>query len=252
MIEKPVVFISHIREEAIVARAFKEAIEQGFLGLAEVFVSSDENSVPLGQNWLDRVTSGLRTAKAMLIVCSPVSVTRPWINFEAGAAWTRNIDAIPLCHSGLRPVELPIPLSLLQGVSAADPEKIKGVFSTVATKLGSKVPVIATENIAETVRDFEHVYIEEMQAATELREVNRLWPELFGSMKSQLTISAAGVPEHKVTSVRPALEALQRKKFLQFAFGLTNMSIGGANSGAFGELNVRLDPRLQAIIRRSA
>ena len=73
MMEKPVVFISHIREEAVVARAFKEEIEQRFLGLTDVFVSSDEDSVPLGQNWLDRVTTGLRTAKAMLIVCSPVS-----------------------------------------------------------------------------------------------------------------------------------------------------------------------------------
>ena len=252
MLDKPVVFISHIREEAVVARAFKEAIEKGFLGLAEVFVSSDENSVPLGQNWLDRVTLGLRTAKAMLIVCSPVSVARPWINFEAGAAWTRNIDAIPLCHSGLRPVDLPIPLSLLQGVSAADPDKIRGVFATVANKLGSKIPEISTENISETVRDFEHSYIEEIQATAELREISRLWPELYSSMKSNLNISAAGVPEHKVTSVRPPLEALQRKKFLQFGFSLTDMSIGGANSGAFGEFKVSLEPRLQAIIRRSA
>lgn len=252
MMEKPVVFISHIREEAVVARAFKEEIEQRFLGLTDVFVSSDEDSVPLGQNWLDRVTTGLRTAKAMLIVCSPVSVARPWINFEAGAAWTRNIDAIPLCHSGLRPVDLPIPLSLLQGIAAADPEKIQGVFSTVAAKLGSKVPAIATEQIAETVRDFEHVYVEELQAATEIREINKLWPELLNALKSQLEFAEASVPEHKVTSVRPQLEALQRKQFLQFAFGLTNMNIGGANSGAFGEFKLHIDPRLQNIIRRSA
>lgn len=252
MIDKPVVFISHIREETVVAQAFKEAIERGFLGLADVFVSSDESSIPLGQNWLDRVTTGLRTARAMLIVCSPVSVARPWINFEAGAAWTRNIDAIPLCHSGLRPVDLPIPLSLLQGIEAADPDKIKGVFSTVAAKLGSTVPVIATEHISETVRDFEHEYIEELQAAAEIREINRLWPELFSTMILQSSIAAVGVPEHKVTSVRPQLEALQRKKFLQFAFGVTNMTIGGANSGAFGELKVHLDPRLQNILRRVA
>jgi hypothetical protein len=74
MPEKPLVFISHIAEEAEVAHLFKEAIETSFLNMVEVFVSSDNASVSIGSNWLDRITEGLRTCKAIFLLCSPASI----------------------------------------------------------------------------------------------------------------------------------------------------------------------------------
>lgn len=47
--DKKIVFISHITEEKELAVKTKELIEESFLGMIEVFVSSDEHSISLGQ-----------------------------------------------------------------------------------------------------------------------------------------------------------------------------------------------------------
>ena len=49
--EKPIVFISHITEEKEVALALKKLVESAFIGMMEVFVSSDPRSITLGQEW---------------------------------------------------------------------------------------------------------------------------------------------------------------------------------------------------------
>jgi hypothetical protein len=45
---KPLVFISHITEEKDIAGALKVLVESAFLGMIEVFVSSDPTSIRLG------------------------------------------------------------------------------------------------------------------------------------------------------------------------------------------------------------
>lgn len=82
---KPIVFISHIDDEKEIAGAFKTLIEKEFLGLIDVFVSSHARSIELGQRWLDEITKALKHCKIEFIICSPISIQRPWINFEAGA-----------------------------------------------------------------------------------------------------------------------------------------------------------------------
>ena len=50
MIAEPDIFISHISEEAEVAIALKELIEQHFPGPPKVFVSSDGESIKMGRD----------------------------------------------------------------------------------------------------------------------------------------------------------------------------------------------------------
>jgi TIR domain len=75
LITEPAIFISHISEEAEVATALKDVIEQHFPGPSKVFVSSDGESIKMGRDWLDKVFSALRTCEAQIVVCSPKSVT---------------------------------------------------------------------------------------------------------------------------------------------------------------------------------
>jgi hypothetical protein len=123
--------------------------------MVDVFVSSDAESIALGSNWFSEITWGLRTSKAMLVLCSPKSITRPWIHFETGAGCARDIEVIPICHSGLSPVELPLPLKFLQGFEAHDPENIIELFKLIARKLGSATPAVDANNFAGEVLDFE-------------------------------------------------------------------------------------------------
>jgi hypothetical protein len=79
-------FVSHVSEEADVAARIKAALSRDFLGLLDVFVSSDTESIAAGEEWLRSIEKALQESALLIVLCSPASVGRPWINFEAGAA----------------------------------------------------------------------------------------------------------------------------------------------------------------------
>ena len=155
---KPVVFISHIAPEKEVAIAFKELIEASFLGMIEIFVSSDEHSIQVGQRWLDDITNALEICSIEIILCSPQSIKRPWINFEAGAGWIRKIPVIPLCHSGMEPRELPLPLNLLQAAIANQVSSLNLVLPVLAQAVGSSTPRVDFADFFTRVTEFELRY----------------------------------------------------------------------------------------------
>lgn len=158
MTSKPLLFISHITEEKELALAFKELVESQFLGMLEVFVSSDENSIGMGQRWLDNITTALKSCAVEVILCSPQSIRRPWINFEAGAGWVREIPVIPLCHSGIEPSQLPMPLNLLQAAKAGEVSSLKLIFPVLANALGAKCPNADFSPFTDFVKEFETKY----------------------------------------------------------------------------------------------
>jgi hypothetical protein len=141
------VFISHISEEASSANRLKSALERDFLDLVDVFVSSDGESIEAGEMWLTSIETALSQSAMLLILCSPDSVTRPWINFEAGAAWMRQVPLVPICHAGLGPRDLPMPLSLRQGIVLTDPEGLRRLYSRIAGILQCRVPARSFEDL---------------------------------------------------------------------------------------------------------
>ncbi len=107
------IFISHIHEEAIAAEGLVRFLARFDL---EAFVSSDKWQIRLGERWFDRIMNELRAAKIVVLMLSPESVKRPWINFEAGWAWSQDKVTIPACFGGLEVGNMPRPYSDLQGV----------------------------------------------------------------------------------------------------------------------------------------
>jgi hypothetical protein len=247
---KPLIFISHITDEGELARQFKQVIEDSFLDMVEIFVSSDTGSIEYGSKWLDRITTALRQCEAMLVFCSPVSITRPWINFEAGAGWTRDISVVPLCHSGLRPVELPLPLNLLQGMEAHDPVKLQGMFELIATKVHCKPPKVDVITLGNNVAVFEKTYSIEVKAKPSLNIISRQWPELFAAMGKSKTVFTTSAEEWKVTMIRSALEELKRQKLIDYSYNFHSLVIGGDESGQYGELNMLISDDLYSILQR--
>ena len=109
------VFISFIHEEERIAKAvhrfLKKKLEKN------VFLSSDKWQVFAGELWLDRIRQELSSAKVVILLISHKSVLRPWVNFEAGAAWLTNKVVIPVCFADMSKEELPKPYSGIQAVS---------------------------------------------------------------------------------------------------------------------------------------
>lgn len=134
------VFISFIHEEIEWAECVQSFIRLMFGSTAEPFMSSDKFQVYAGEKWLDRIMAELQGAKVVLLMLSENSVQRPWVNFEAGAAWTRNVVTIPICFGGLQKDNLPKPYSSLQAIDLESSDDHEYLARSVAHHLGIPEP----------------------------------------------------------------------------------------------------------------
>ena len=212
---KPLVFISHITEEAEVAKALKGLIEPHFLGLLEVFVSSDGESIKMGQKWLDTVAAASKRCALQIVVCSPKSVTRPWVNFEAGAAWIRDVPVIPLCHSGMTPSQLPIPLSLLQAATLADVAGMNLVIPVLAQALSATTPKVDLTAFAERIRAFEERYTFWDECNAAFRVIAGAHPRIIPMLSSHSCLDM-NLPERNIIAIENVVPFLQSKELLRF------------------------------------
>jgi len=152
------IFISHISSETGLAQGLKQRLEKDFLGLPDIFVSSDQKTIQAGQKWLDEVDKALKEADLQIVLCSKESVGRPWVNFEAGAVWLRGIPVIPVCHTGMKPNDLPVPLSMLQGIAVSEPDGLRKLYDAIAAKLDINVPAVDFKAISAEFTMLEKKY----------------------------------------------------------------------------------------------
>lgn len=163
------IFLSHIHEERELAISLKTAIEDEFGGFVDVFVSSDGTSIPAGANFLKRIEDGLVECIAALYLISPISVKRNWVNFELGAVWVRSaiseraggndIPALPVCHSGITPGQMPAPLNNLNGITASQASSLEFGFASLQRAVGGKGKLRTDfDALASKVQAFEHQY----------------------------------------------------------------------------------------------
>jgi hypothetical protein len=129
------VFVSHVNEDRAVAGWLQDQLRADFLNEIDVFVSSEREG-HAGDHWLETIDDALHKCSVLLALCSPISIHRPWVNFELGAAWILKKRIVPVCHAGLTPEDLKIPLSLLQGITLTEPEDIERLYDTLARQLG--------------------------------------------------------------------------------------------------------------------
>jgi hypothetical protein len=152
------VFLSHITSESKLADLIKQYAQRDFIGLVEVFVSSDRTTIPVGSKWLEEITNALNKSELHIVLCSPESIRRPWINFEAGAAHVRNIPIVPICHSGLTPAQLPVPLSEYEGIVLSTEEGMKSFYRVIANALGSEIPTVDFGAYVQEISSLEITY----------------------------------------------------------------------------------------------
>ncbi len=229
--DKKIVFISHITEEKELAVKVKELIETSFLGMIEVFVSSDEHSISLGQKWLDNITKALKTCSIEIILCSHNSITRPWINFEAGAGWIRDIPVIPLCHSGLTPSKLPMPLNLLQAATANEVSSLKLLFPVLAQALGSKTPEVDYETFTKAVKELEKKYTFWTDVNKGFEILNSHHTQIISVLKTGKTIEI-DLTESDEKKLDSAIQLLKPHDLVDLKrLGTTKITTGGTFYG---------------------
>jgi len=150
------IFISHIIEEGQLAKVLKKWIESVFGINNEVFVSSDPDNIPAGSDWFDKISEALNTSKAFLVLCSPNSLLRPWINFETGCGYIKNVTIIPICHSGLTIDRLPLPISRFQALEINNKNFLPDLFKSLAKNLDSNIDNLLNIPYLKIRREINH------------------------------------------------------------------------------------------------
>jgi len=140
MSEKLKVFISHIHEDAPFGLKLKEFFERNYRDDFDVFISSDKKQIPWGEEWANEIRNALDECKMMFVVCSPVSITRPWIFFETGSAWVKRIPMIPICINNTKKEELPMMLQIFQATEFSL-DFAKDLTDQVSKKLSRTAPL---------------------------------------------------------------------------------------------------------------
>lgn len=215
---KSIVFISHISPEKEIAIAFKELIEKSFLGMIDVFVSSDDDSIRMGQRWLDNITLALKTCSIEIILCSPKSIIRPWINFEAGAGWIREIPVIPLCHSGMEPSKLPLPLNLLQAASANQVSSLNLIFPVLAQAIGSQTPKVDFTDFITKVTAFERRYTFWDECNAAFSKIKALHADILPALRLGQRVDMQ-LTETQIGKIEDFMPFLAHHKILEFQRG---------------------------------
>ena len=167
--DKPIVFVSHVEEDAAVASKIKNWLEDSLLEGIEVFVSSDKGINP-GDKWEERIIEKLRNCRIALILCTQVSVRQPWINFEAGGAWVKGARVIPLCYHGQRKETLPRPLSSLEALDLSEPHDIRKLLKIIAKEAGLRAPKIDPNELIERLPQRNY---EELDADGKLQDIRK-------------------------------------------------------------------------------
>jgi hypothetical protein len=149
---KPLIFISHIHQEQEIAILLEKELARIFLEGVEFFVSSDRRSLRGGDDWLREIKRALTEAAIVLALVSPRSVDKTWINFESGAAWLHK-RIIPLCHSGLKPSQLPQPMQSLVGFDLHEPIDLKDLFQLIGDAAGLRSPANDWQVLARSISE---------------------------------------------------------------------------------------------------
>ena len=159
------IFVSHVSEEAALAEALKDLLNGEFPDKLDIFVSSDRKSIRAGTEWLRELKAALSGAPIVIVMCSQESVGQPWVNFEAGGGWIRETPVVPVCHSGMSPSDLPVPLVMLNGIEANDLDGLQKLCDVIAEELGEESPESDRTGFVREFGKLEEEYLKSQDAA---------------------------------------------------------------------------------------
>ena len=147
------IFISHINEERPLALRLQKLLETALSPKPPVFVSSDYDSIKSGEEWYRAILGGIRRSEAVVVLLSPESIDRRWINFEAGFGLGQESQVIPVVWRGLTKGEVGFPLGQLHARELADRDECAALLRHLAAAFHLELnEMVVTEFIADAER----------------------------------------------------------------------------------------------------
>lgn len=137
--DKPVIFFSHSSKDRDIILPLKDKIGKVTGGTIDIFMSSDGQSIPFGSNWIHKVEEGLKDAKIMFVFITETSLSSGWIYFEAGFAYSKDIQVVPV-GIGINIGSLKPPLNLLQGFNITSGDSLNNFISIINRSFSYSFP----------------------------------------------------------------------------------------------------------------
>lgn len=218
-------FISHIHEEAKLAEQLKDIFVLLFADKVKIFISSDKDCINLGDKWFSQVDRSLQESNFIILLCSPFSISRPWINFEAGAGWIKAVPLIPVCHSGQLKSQLPVPLNLLQAMNLQSEADFKQLVGLIAKSLAVNSPSINWDPILQCFKHFEDEYLrlgKIRYCVTTLASLDPKFRQIFDP-KSGVNRVKDWAGEANILQISPLLDALRDFGMITYTIGTSTM-----------------------------
>lgn len=135
---KPVVFFSHTSKDRDALIELRRMVLDVTAESVEIFLSSDGESIPFGKNWLYKIEEALNQSKLMFIFLSSNSVLSNWVAFEAGHAYSKGINVVPVGIKQYDLLKAPPPFSLLQGFNINSEDGLNNILHTINKVFGFK------------------------------------------------------------------------------------------------------------------
>ena len=135
--DKPTIFFSHSSKDSTIIMPIKNKITEITGKTLNIFMSSDGQSIPFGNNWVHKIEEGLNNAQIMFVFITPNSVDSAWIYFEAGYAYSKSIEVIPV-GIDINIGELKPPLNLLQGFNVTSTDSLNKFITIINNKFDLK------------------------------------------------------------------------------------------------------------------
>lgn len=138
------VFLSYTAEDKKLADLLKEKIELEFSRGITVFMYQDYEDNKPGDEWWKNIKDALYSSRVLLVLATPNSIKKPWINFEAGSASlrkikkdkSREVKLLPLCAKGLSKKELGLPLNIYQALDMDKLSDVETLMTVIAENYG--------------------------------------------------------------------------------------------------------------------
>lgn len=173
------IIICHTHGDTSIAQILQDWIESTFVGQSDVFIHSDDEIILSDAAWLEKVDDALEGANALILVISPTSIQKPWLNFELGCAWMKGIFILSVCHSGITTANLPQPLSMFQGLDLNQENFPEMLFTLLGKQLGiRKLPHLNFAEMAGEIRKAQEAIsprtLEKAESTGEMRKTQEV------------------------------------------------------------------------------
>ena len=122
-------FLSHDSRDKEKSEVLAQTITRATLDQIVVWHSSDATAtggLRPGNVWLDEIRRRLASSKAVVVLLTPISLSRPWLLFESGfGAAQSSCDVIPVCIGVDSGTDVPFPLAMYQAYQLSDYDSLK-------------------------------------------------------------------------------------------------------------------------------